>query len=169
MAALKTSCPSLITHYSSLNRSNYCMPTDPQTDVTRSEFKILRPIQTRWLDNDQYGHVNNVMYYAFFDTAINGWLMDATGVDTSKLDAIGVVAETSCRFFKAVSFPDPLCVGIKLQKLGTSSVIYDLALFRGDDSEPIAVAKFADVYVDAKTRKSIAIPAAIRAALGHLA
>jgi acyl-CoA thioester hydrolase len=132
---------------------------------TRSDFKVFRPVQTRWLDNDQYGHVNNVMYYAFFDTAVNGWLMDATSTDTTKLDAIGLVAETGCKFFKAVSFPDQLYVGLRLQKLGNSSVIYEIGLFREQEEDAAAIAKFVHVYVDAKTRKSVPIPAVIRQAL----
>lgn len=137
--------------------------------ASRSDYPIFRSIQTRWLDNDQYGHVNNVMYYAYFDTAVNGWLMESTGVDTSKLDAIGVVAETSCRYFKAVSFPERLVVGLKLQKIGRSSVVYDLALFREDEIEPAAIATFAHVYVDSVNRKSVPIPERIRSALTALA
>jgi acyl-CoA thioester hydrolase len=134
----------------------------------RFSFKVLRPIQTRWLDNDHYGHVNNVMYYAYFDTAVNGWLMDATGMDTRKLDAIGLVVETSCKFLQSISFPDNLFAGLKLQKLGNSSVIYDIALFREQESDPVAIAKFVHVYVDAVTRKSVPVPDAIRQALAQL-
>jgi acyl-CoA thioester hydrolase len=141
-----------------------------QTSIlpTRADFKVLRPIQTRWLDNDQYGHVNNVMYYAYFDTAVNGWLMEATGVDISKLDAIGVVAETGCKFLKAVSFPEQLYVGLRLQKLGNTSVIYEIGLFREQEEDAAAVAKFVHVYVDSQTRKSVPIPAVIRQALAIL-
>jgi acyl-CoA thioester hydrolase len=134
----------------------------------RSAFKVLRPIQTRWLDNDQYGHVNNVMYYAYFDTTVNGWLMEATGVDTSKLDAIGLVAETGCKFFKAVSFPEQLYAGLRLEKLGNSSVIYEIGLFREQEQEPAAIAKFVHVYVDAKSRKTVPVPEIIRRALAIL-
>ncbi len=135
---------------------------------TRSDFKVLRPIQTRWLDNDQYGHVNNVMYYAYFDTAVNGWLMEATGVNTAQLDVIGLVAETSCKFFKAVSFPEQLYAGLRLQKLGNSSVIYEIGLFRGNETELVALGKFVHVYVDARSRQSVPIPATIRTALATL-
>ena len=117
------------------------------------------------MDNDQYGHVNNVIYYSFFDTAVNGWLMDATGVNTAQLDAIGLVVETGCRFFRAVSFPDELVAGLRVQKLGNSSVVYEIGLFRDDDEQPVALGKFAHVYVDAKTRKTTPIPAIIRTAL----
>lgn len=119
---------------------------------TRSCFKVLRPIQTRWLNNDQYGHVNNVTYYAYFDTAVNGWLMEATGLDIAKLDAIGLVAETGCKFFEAVSFPEQLYAGLRLQKLSNSSVIYDIGLFREQEEDAAAIAKFVHVYVDATTR-----------------
>lgn len=135
---------------------------------TRSHFKVFRPIQTRWLDNDQYGHVNNIMYYAYFDTAVNGWLMEATGMDTSKLDVIGLVAETGCRYFKAVSFPDPLEVGLRAAKVGNSSVIYDIGLFRAGEEDLAALGKFVHVYVDAKTRKPAPIPDAVRRALAAL-
>ncbi|HTE40964.1 MAG TPA: thioesterase family protein [Steroidobacteraceae bacterium] len=135
---------------------------------TRSSFKVLRPIPTRWLDNDQYGHVNNVMYYAYFDTAVNGWLMEATGVDTRTLGAIGLVAETSCRFLKALSFPDLLHAGLRVQKLGNSSVIYDIGLFREQEQDAAAIAKFVHVYVDAETRRSVPVPDIIRSALSAL-
>jgi acyl-CoA thioester hydrolase len=135
---------------------------------SRSDFKVFRPIQTRWLDNDQYGHVNNVMYYAYFDTAVNGWLMEATGVDITKLDAIGLVAETGCQFFKAVSFPQQLYVGLRLQKLGNASVIYEIGLFREVEEDAAAIAKFVHVYVDTHTRKSVPVPAVIRQALAIL-
>ena len=88
-------------------------------------------MQTRWMDNDHYGHVNNVAYYSYFDSAVNGYLMEATSSDTRELSAIGIVAETSCRFLSEVSFPDLLHIGLRLEKLGNSSVIYELAVFRG--------------------------------------
>jgi acyl-CoA thioester hydrolase len=144
------------------------MTNQTSTQPTRSDFKVFRPIQTRWLDNDQYGHVNNVMYYAYFDTAVNGWLMEATGVDTTKLDAIGLVAETGCKFFKAVSFPEQLYAGLRLQKLGNSSVIYEIGLFREREEDAAAIAKFVHVYVDARSRRSVPVPAVIRQALSIL-
>ena len=134
----------------------------------RHDFKVMRPMQTRWMDNDHYGHVNNVAYYSYFDSAVNGYLMESTGVDTRTLPAIGVVAETSCRFFKEVSFPDLLQVGMRLEKLGNSSVIYQLAVFRGDDPELAALGRFVHVYVDEVTRKPVAIPSVIRSALERL-
>ena len=102
----------------------------------RSDFAVLRNIPTRWMDNDHYGHVNNVAYYSFFDTAVNGFLIEATGIDVRNLPAIGIVAESSCRFLSQVSFPDQLSAGLGLERLGTTSVIYSIALFRNNDERP---------------------------------
>ncbi|HYN22755.1 MAG TPA: thioesterase family protein [Thermoanaerobaculia bacterium] len=137
-------------------------------DLQRSDFKVLRPIQTRWMDNDVYGHVNNVVYYSYFDTAVNGYLMESTGLDIRALDAIGIVAETSCRFLRELSFPDELRAGLRLEKLGNSSVIYEIGLFRGDEADPAAIGRFVHVYVDRKTRQVVRIPKVIRAALENL-
>ena len=128
----------------------------------REDFNVLRPIPTRWMDNDHYGHVNNVAYYSFFDTAVNGFLIEATGVDIRDLPAIGIVAESGCRFMAAVSFPDTIQAGIGIEKLGTSSVVYRIVLFRGDVEEPCAVGRFVHVYVDRRTRRPVPIPEAIR-------
>ena len=134
----------------------------------RSDFRVLRPMQTRWMDNDHYGHVNNVAYYSYFDTAVNGFLMEATGSDTRELPAIGIVAETGCRFLKEISFPDRLAIGLRLEKLGNSSVVYQLAVFRGDEQQPAALGRFVHVYVDAQTRRPVVVPEVIRAALQRL-
>ena len=134
----------------------------------RSDFKVLRPMQTRWMDNDHYGHVNNVAYYSYFDSAVNGYLMEATQTDTRELPAIGIVAETSCKFLKEISFPDALQIGLRLEKLGNSSVVYQLAVFRGDDAGPSALGRFVHVYVDEESRRPIPIPAIIRTALEKL-
>ena len=117
------------------------------------------------MDNDHYGHVNNVAYYSFFDTAVNGFLIEAAGVDIRDLPAIGIVAESSCRFLSAVSFPDTIHAGLGIERLGTRSVIYRIGLFRGDDQAPCAVGRFVHVYVDRDTRRPVEIPAAIRNAL----
>ena len=140
----------------------------PATPPQRADFKVLWPMQTRWMDNDHYGHVNNVVYYSWFDSAVNGFLMQASGTDTRELSAIGIVAETGCRFLKQVSFPDALYIGLRLEKLGNSSVVYQLAVFRGEDVEPSAVGRFVHVYVDEETRRPVAVPEVIRQALGRL-
>lgn len=129
---------------------------------TRGEFQTLRPIATRWMDNDHYGHVNNVAYYSFFDTAVNGFLIEATGIDIRELPAIGIVAESGCQFLSAVSFPDIVHAGLAIERLGTSSIVYRIALFRNDDANPCAVGRFVHVYVDRQSRRPVAIPDAIR-------
>ncbi len=134
----------------------------------RSDFAVVRPIPTRWMDNDHYGHVNNVAYYSFFDTAVNGFLLDATGTDIRNLPAIGIVAESGCRFLSAVSFPETIHAGLGIERLGTTSVTYRIALFRGDDEAPCALGRFVHVYVDRTTRRPVAMPDAIRAALAAL-
>ena len=137
--------------------------------TNRSDFRVLRSITTRWHDNDHYGHVNNVVYYAYFDTAVNGFLIEASGTDIRDLPAIGIVAETSCRFLRELSFPDTVHAGLALEKLGNSSVVYRIGLFRNDEVEPAALGRFVHVYVDPVTRRPVPVPPPIRAALAALA
>jgi len=134
----------------------------------RSDYAQFRHITSRWMDNDQYGHVNNVVYYSYFDTAVNGYLIDACGMDVRRLAQIGVVAETSCRFLSQLSFPDLIVAGLRLEKLGRSSVIYRIGLFCNDEVQASAVGRFVHVYVDAQSRKSVEVPAVIRRALEAL-
>ncbi|MCW4354781.1 acyl-CoA thioesterase [Hoyosella sp. YIM 151337] len=126
-------------------------------------------MDTRWSDNDHYGHVNNVVYYSYFDTAVNAWLIDATGEDIRRLSAIGIVAETSCRYHAELSFPDRIQVGIACERLGNRSITYHLAIFRmsGAGLIPAAAGRFVHVYVDSDTRKAVAIPDVIRAAVAE--
>jgi acyl-CoA thioester hydrolase len=135
---------------------------------TRADFPVLRAITTRWMDNDVYGHVNNAHYYSYFDTAVNGWLMEATATDIRALPAIGVVAETSCRYLQSISFPQALEVGLALEHLGRSSVVYRLALFAAANAQPAALGRFVHVYVDAVSRRSVPVPDLIRGALQKL-
>jgi acyl-CoA thioester hydrolase len=144
------------------------MTADPSPIPSRKDFTVIRPIPTRWMDNDHYGHVNNVAYYSFFDTAVNGFLIDAAGLDIRALPAIGIVAESSCRFLSAVSFPDTIHAGIAIERLGTKSVVYRIALFRGGDDAPCAIGRFVHVYVDRETRRPVEIPATIKNALDGL-
>jgi acyl-CoA thioester hydrolase len=139
---------------------------DPNA-VRREDFQVLRSLPTRWSDDDTYGHVNNVVHYALFDTAVNGWLIEASGVDIRELPAIGLVVETSCRYFAELRFPEVVTAGIALERLGTSSVVYRLALF-GAGAQPAALGRFVHVYVDRSTRKSVPVPPEIRAALAVL-
>jgi len=142
--------------------------TETGASARRADFPVLRAITTRWHDNDHYGHVNNVVYYAFFDTAVNGYLIEASGTDIRSLPAIGIVAETSCRFMRELSFPDTVYAGLALEKLGNTSVIYRIGLFRNEEAEPAAIGRFVHVYVDARTRRPVPVPAQIRAALTAL-
>jgi acyl-CoA thioester hydrolase len=135
----------------------------------RGEFPVLRTITTRWMDNDHYGHVNNVVYYSYFDTAVNGYLIEASGTDVRDLPAIGIVAETSCRFLRELSFPDTVHAGLALERLGNSSVVYRIGLFRNDETAPAAIGRFVHVYVDSTTRRPVPVPAQVRAALTALA
>ena len=134
----------------------------------RGEFTVLRSIATRWMDNDHYGHVNNVAYYSYFDTAVNGYLIEASGTDVRELAAIGIVAESGCQFLQAASFPDTIHAGLAVERLGTSSVVYQIALFRNAEDAPCAVGRFVHVYVDRATRRPVPVPGAIRTVVERL-
>jgi len=139
-------------------------PDDPLS-LRRDDFPVLRELPTRWSDDDVYGHVNNVVHYLMFDTAVNGWLIEASGCDIRRLPAIGVVVETSCRYFSELRFPDVVTAGIELERLGNTSVVYRLALFGERTEEPAAVGRFVHVYVDAASRRPVSVPEEIRGAL----
>jgi acyl-CoA thioester hydrolase len=132
---------------------------------SRSDFRLFRPMPTRWMDNDVYGHVNNVVYYSYFDTAVNGYLIDATGTDIRALPAIGVVAETSCRYFESVTYPDALEVGLAVERLGRSSIVYQLGIFVQGKASIAAAGRFVHVYVDSAQRGTVPVPEPIRAAV----
>ena len=135
---------------------------------SRADYPAFRRITTRWMDNDSYGHVNNVVYYSYFDTAVNGYLIETADTDIRELPAIGIVAETSCRFLAELSFPEPVDAGLVLEKLGNSSVIYRIGLFGAAREEASALGRFVHVYVDAATRRVVPVPALIRDALAAL-
>jgi acyl-CoA thioester hydrolase len=143
------------------------MTDDDPRELRRTDFPVHRTLATRWADDDTYGHVNNVVHYAMFDTAVNGWLIEAAGVDIRTLPAVGLVVETSCRYFAELRFPEVVTAGIALEHLGTSSVVYRLALFGAGD-EPAAVGRFVHVYVTRDGHQKTPIPPEIRAALQHL-
>jgi acyl-CoA thioester hydrolase len=142
--------------------------TPADLPARRDQFRVLRTITTRWMDNDHYGHVNNVVYYSYFDTAVNGYLIEASGTDVRDLPAIGIVAETSCRFLKELSFPETVHAGLAIEKLGNSSVVYRIGLFRNEDAEPAALGRFVHVYVDSRTRRPVPVPPQVRLALTAL-
>jgi acyl-CoA thioester hydrolase len=134
--------------------------------LTSRDFPVHWPVHTRWTDNDMFGHLNNAVYYALFDTAINAWINTSTDVDPVTAPWLGVVAESGCRYFAELAFPAPLVVGLAVTRLGTSSVTYRLAVFEvgaGDAPVPVAaVGNWVHVYVDRSTRRPVPIPDAIR-------
>lgn len=135
---------------------------------TRDDYPVLRAISTRWEDEDVYGHVNNVVYYSFFDTAVNGYLIETTGTDIRTLPEYGIVAETGCRFLRELRFPGDVQAGLRLERLGRSSVVYEIGLFQGDDPAPAAIGRFVHVYVTGAERAVVPVPDVIRAALAPL-
>jgi acyl-CoA thioester hydrolase len=137
-------------------------------DTPRSAFPHLLALPTRWMDNDSYGHVNNVNYYSFFDTAVNRYLIDRGVLDIHQDDIVGFVVETSCSYFSSISFPDLIHVGVRVAKLGNSSVRYELALFRNDEPLPSAAGHFVHVYVDRRSNQSVPIPQQVREVLAGL-
>jgi acyl-CoA thioester hydrolase len=141
----------------------------PELPRRLASFPRTWPMPTRWADNDHYGHINNVTYYAYFDTAVNAYLIEATGTDIRELPAIGLVVETACSYLTPLSFPDELVVGLAVARLGGSSITYRIGLFRAGEQEPAALARFVHVYVDREDqRRSVPVPDAIRAAVAPL-
>ena len=131
----------------------------------RSAYRRFLAIPTRWMDNDTYGHVNNVTYYSYFDTAVNEHLIRDGGLDIVNAPEIGLVVETSCRFHASLSFPETIDAGIAVAKLGTSSVVYGIGLFRQGADAPAATGRFVHVWVDRATQRPVPVPERIRAAL----
>jgi acyl-CoA thioester hydrolase len=143
--------------------------SDRRRRLPRSAFPLFRPIATRWMDNDVYGHVNNVHYYSYFDSAVNGWLIEKGLLVLGESPVVGVVIETGCTYFESVAFPDALEAGIAVARLGRSSVRYEVGIFKAGAAEAAAQGHFVHVYVDRATRRPVEIPAATRAALAALA
>jgi acyl-CoA thioester hydrolase len=134
----------------------------------RAAYRHFLAIPTRWMDNDSYGHVNNVTYYSYFDTAVNEHLIRVGGLDIAAGPAIGLVVETSCRFHRSLSFPDLVDAGLRVARLGRSSVVYEIGLYRQGDDAPAATGRFVHVWVDRATQRPLDVPVAIRAALSPL-
>lgn len=144
-------------------------PTPPRPQARpRSDFKLFRPIQTRWMDNDVYGHVNNVVYYSYFDTAVNAYLIEAGALDIHHGDVIGLVVETQCNYFESLGFPQAVEAGLRVARMGGSSVRYEIGLFAEGAPLSAAAGHFVHVYVNRQTRRPEALPAALRAALTPL-
>ncbi len=135
---------------------------------SRGDYPHFRAIQTRWSDNDIYGHVNNVTYYSYFDTVVNGFLIEEGGLDIAAGPVIGVAVETMCRFTKPIAYPEPLEAGLRVAKLGTTSVRYEIAIFRRGEDQAAASGHFVHVFVDRAGGAPVAIPKPLRAALERL-
>jgi acyl-CoA thioester hydrolase len=131
-------------------------------DAARSEFAHFLAIPTRWMDNDVYGHVNNVVYYSYFDTAVNQFLIERGVLDIHHGEVVGFVVDSGCAYFSSVSFPDTIHAGIRVAKLGNSSVRYEVALYRNDDVIPCAAGHFVHVYVERSSNRPVPIPVAVR-------
>ena len=133
----------------------------------RQNYRFIFPIQTRWADNDMYGHVNNVTYYSYFDTAANALLIEKCGFDAHQSPIIGLVVESSCKFYKELSYPEIIEVGVSIERIGNSSLTYDLAIFKLNENQASAQGHFVHVFVNRETRKSTPIPQYMRDALSQ--
>ena len=131
----------------------------------RFDYKHFHTITTRWMDNDVYGHVNNVIYYSWFDTAVNQFLIVNGALDIERSPVVGLVIETQCNYFAPVSFPDRITIGIRVAKLGNSSVRYEVGVFREEEEEVSAQGHFVHVYVGRDTRRPVALPDKLRTVL----
>ncbi|CAM3771540.1 Thioesterase superfamily protein [Pseudomonas reidholzensis] len=139
------------------------------TDVrARSRYRHFTPITTRWHDNDVYGHVNNVVYYGFFDSAVNRLLIEQGGLDIHAGAVIGLVVSSNCEYYAPVAFPQAIEVGLVVEAIGRSSVRYQLAVFVAGEERAAATGHFVHVFVDARERRSVPVPDELRGVLGRL-
>ncbi|TQI73656.1 acyl-CoA thioester hydrolase [Bosea sp. AK1] len=139
--------------------------SERQPRLTRADFRVFRAIPTRWHDNDAFGHVNNVVYYGWFDTAVNAWLIENGFLDLASSEIVGLVVETGCTYFESVAFPETVEAGIAVERLGNSSVTYRIGIFRQGGEQALAQGRFTHVYVERADQKPVPIPAPLRAAL----
>lgn len=138
------------------------------TVPSRSDYKVFYPINTRWSDNDVYGHVNNVMYYSYFDTAANRYLIEQGGLDISAGEIVGFVVNSGCQYHAPISYPETIEVGVRVDRLGNSSVQYGIGIFKQGVEQAVANGHFVHVFVDRAANKSVAIPAPLRQALQRI-
>ncbi|MBC8129480.1 MAG: acyl-CoA thioesterase [Rhizobiaceae bacterium] len=148
------------------------MDTTPAPDrhplSARADYALFRKIGTRWSDNDLYGHMNNVVHYQLFDTAVNGWLIEERWLDAHRGETIGLVVETGCRYHAEAAFPDRIMAGIRVGRLGSSSVRYEVGLFRNEETLAFAEGFFVHVYVNRATRRPEPLPSPFRARLQEI-
>ena len=135
----------------------------------RSAYKHFQAMPTRWADNDVYGHVNNSVYYFFFDTLVNEWLINQGLLEIGKSEVVGLVVETSCNFFAPITFPDVIHGGLRITKIGSSSVRYEIGLFKNDEDQCSAKGHFVHVYVNEQARRPVKLPEAMRKMLERIA
>ncbi|NBA94320.1 thioesterase family protein [Pseudomonas sp. R5(2019)] len=134
----------------------------------RGDYRHFQPILTRWHDNDVYGHVNNVTYYSFFDTAVNTYLIEEGGLDIHSGEVVGFVVSSACDYFASIAFPERIEVGLRVGKLGNSSVQYELAVFKAGEADACAAGRFVQVFVERASNRPVAIPNPLRGALQAL-
>lgn len=135
----------------------------------RADYKVFYPINTRWSDNDIYGHVNNVVYYSYFDTAANRYLIEEGGLDITAGEIVGFVVNSGCEYHAPISYPEAIEAGVRVDRLGNSSVQYGIAIFKEGIEEAVAHGHFVHVFVDRAANKSVAIPASLKSALQRIA
>jgi acyl-CoA thioester hydrolase len=131
--------------------------------LTRADFVHVTRVTTRWADNDMFGHLNNAVYYEMFDSVLNAWIIEETGMDESTAPVIGVVVESSCRFHRELAYPTPVDVALRVEHLGRSSLLLRLGVFAADEEEIAADGLWAQVYVDRETRRPVPMPDDVRA------
>jgi acyl-CoA thioester hydrolase len=134
----------------------------------RANYRHFMSITTRWMDNDAYGHVNNVVYYSWFDTVVNEYLIRAGALDIEQGAVIGIVVQTQCQYFRELAFPETVTAGLRVAHIGNSSVRYEIAIFGDGDEQARAQGHFVHVYVDRRDRRPTALPEMLRAALQHI-
>lgn len=134
----------------------------------RDDYRAFRSIPTRWMDVDAYGHVNNTIYYSWFDTAINAWMIERGVLDPAAGGVIGLCAESGCRYLRSVEFPGAVDVGIRIGRIGRSSVRWEIGIFLDGETAPAAQGFFVHVFVDRSTMRPTELPGPLRAALGEL-
>jgi acyl-CoA thioester hydrolase len=135
----------------------------------RAAYRHFQRIPTRWMDNDVYGHVNNVQYYSYFDTVVNQYLIEQGVLDIERSAVVGLVVETGCQYFTPIAFPDVVDAGLRVARLGNSSVRYEVGIFRNQEAATAAQGHFVHVYVDRASRRPVPLPAELRDALARIA
>lgn len=143
------------------------MTERPKPDK-KNTYAYFQTMTTRWMDNDSYRHMNNTTYYSFFDTIVNQYLIENDVLDIEKSPVIGLVAETTCRYFKSIGFPSKINVGLRVGHLGNSSIRYEIGLFKDDEDEASAQGHFVHVYVDRESGRPTAIPEKMKSAVAPL-